>query len=117
MVEFGSTQITTTGYFIEFERDWFKVDKIGGDGINNVIDCANTGNCGSNITTQADAIAVLRGEQAAAIKIKHNNREYESKGIQTRIAHQLSMSGIDHNIEFGARYHEDQEDRSQPTET
>ncbi|MBA35319.1 MAG: hypothetical protein CMI14_07790 [Oleispira sp.] len=117
LVEFGSTQITTTGYFIEFERDWFKVDKIGGDGINNVIDCANTGNCGSNITTQTDAIAILHGEQAAAIKIKHNNRSYESKGIQTRIAHQLSAGDIDHNIEFGARYHEDQEDRSQPTET
>jgi Fe(3+) dicitrate transport protein len=117
LVEFGSSQITTTGYFIEFERDWFKVDKIGGDGINNVIDCANTGNCGSNITTQTDAIAILHGEQAAAIKIKHNNRSYESKGIQTRIAHQLSAGDIDHNIEFGARYHEDQEDRSQPTET
>lgn len=117
LVEFGSTQITTTGYYIEFERDWFKVDKIGGDSINNVIDCANTGNCGSNITTQADAIAVLHGQQAAAIKIKHNNREYESKGIQTRIAHQLSMGDVDHNLQLGARYHEDQEDRSQPTET
>lgn len=117
LVEFGSTQITTTGYFIEFERDWFKVDKIGGDGINNVIDCANTGNCGSNITTQADAIAVLHGEKSAAIAIKHNNRSYESKGIQTRIVHQLNIGDIDHNIEFGARYHEDQEDRVQPTET
>lgn len=117
LVEFGSTQITTTGYFIEFKRDWFKVDKIGGDGINNVIDCANTGNCGSNITTQADAIAVLHGEQAADIKIKHNNRSYESKGIQTRIKHQLETTSIDHGIEFGLRYHEDSEDRDQPTET
>ena len=117
LVEFGSTQITTTGYFIEFERDWFKVDKIGGEGINKVIDCANTGSCGSTITTQADAIAVLHGEQAAAITIKHNNRSYESKGIQTRIAHQLSTGNIDHNIEAGVRYHEDQEDRVQPKET
>ncbi|MFT7410982.1 MAG: Fe(3+) dicitrate transport protein, partial [Oleispira sp.] len=63
LVEFDNTAITTTAYFIEFERDWFKVDKIGGDGINNVIDCANTGNCGANISTQSSAIAVLRGEQ------------------------------------------------------
>jgi Fe(3+) dicitrate transport protein len=117
LVEFGQTTITTTGYFIEFERDWFKVDKIGGDGINNVIDCANTGNCGSNITTQAEAITVLHGEQAAAISIKHNNRSYESKGIQTRVAHQLSTGDVNHKVEFGARYHEDQEDRSQPKET
>ncbi|MBQ0732123.1 MAG: TonB-dependent receptor, partial [Oleispira antarctica] len=122
LVEFGQTTITTTGYFIEFERDWFKVDKIGGDGINEVINCANTGSCGSitdpnNIMTQADAIAVLHGDQAAAIKIKHNNRSYESKGIQTRIAHLLSTGDVEHKIEFGARYHEDKEDRVQPTET
>ena len=117
LVEFGNTSITTTGYYIEFKRDWFKVDKIGGDGINEVIDCANTGNCGSNITTQADAISVLHGEQAAAITIKHNNRAYESKGIQTRIAHQLTLGDVEHNLQFGARYHEDQEDSSQPKET
>lgn len=116
LVEFGDTSITTTGYYIEFKRDWFKVDKIGGDGINNVIDCANTGDCGINITTQADAIAVLHGELATTLDIKHNNRSYTSKGIQTRIAHQLSSGDIDHNIEFGARYHEDQEEREQPTE-
>jgi Fe(3+) dicitrate transport protein len=117
LFEYGNTQITTTGYFIEFERDWFKVDKIAGDSISSVIDCANGGDCGSNITTQADAIAVLHGQQAAEIAIKHNNRAYESKGIQTRVAHQLQTGKVAHNIEFGARYHEDQEDRDQPTET
>lgn len=117
LIEFGSTQITTTGYFIEFKRDWFKVDKIGGDSINSVIDCANTDSCGSNITSQTDAIAVLHGEQAADIKIKHNNRSYESKGIQTRVKHELETASIDHGIEFGLRYHEDSEDRYQPTET
>jgi len=117
LIEFGTTQITTTGYYIEFKRDWFKVDKIGGDSINSVIDCANTGSCGSNITSQTDAIAVLHGERAADIKIKHNNRSYESKGIQTRIKHELETASIDHGIEFGLRYHEDSEDRDQPTET
>jgi Fe(3+) dicitrate transport protein len=117
LVEFGNTSITTTGYYMEFKRDWFKVDKIGGDGINNLIDCANTGNCGSNITSQADAISVLRGEQATSVDIKHNNRSYKSKGIQTRLAHQLSVGDVEHNLEFGARYHEDSEHRSQPTET
>ena len=117
LIEFGSTQITTTGYFIEFKRDWFKVNTIGGEKINTVINCANTGSCGSNITSQADAIAVLHGEQAANIDIKHNNRSYESKGIQTRVKHELETASIDHEVEFGLRYHEDSEDRDQPTET
>ncbi|MGK0248422.1 MAG: Fe(3+) dicitrate transport protein [Oleispira sp.] len=126
LVEFGQTTITTTGYFIEFERDWFKVDKIGAsnsdpdisdNGINNIIDCANGGSCGQNISTQAEAIAVLKGTAATDLKIKHNNRSYESKGIQTRIIHQLSTGDIEHKIELGARYHEDKEDRLEPTET
>ena len=117
LVDFGQTQITTTGYFIEFKRDWFKVDKMDGEGINSVIDCANGGTCGANITTQADAIAVLNGEQAAAISIKHNNRAYESKGIQSNLNHLVELGEIKHSLELGLRYHEDSEDRSQPTET
>jgi len=126
LIEFGTTQITTTGYYIEFERDWFKVDKIGAsnsdpdikdNGINNVIDCANGGSCGQDISTQAEAIAVLNGTAATDLKIKHNNRSYESKGIQTRVKHELETASIDHGIEFGLRYHEDSEDRDQPTET
>mgnify|MGYP000246105256 CR=1 FL=1 len=117
LVDFGPTQINTTAYYIEFKRDWFKVDKIGGDSIGDVIQCANGGSCGDNIATQADAIAVLDGEQEANISIKHNNRAYESKGIQSTLAHALQLGDSGHNIEFGVRYHEDSEDRDQPVET
>lgn len=117
LVEFGQSKITTTGYYIEFKRDWFKVDKIEGEGINSVIDCANGGTCGTAITTQADAIAVLNGEMAAAMSIKHNNRAYESKGIQSKFNHALMTGEVAHNIELGLRYHEDSESRYQPTET
>ncbi len=123
LLDFGQTQINTTGYFIEFKRDWFKVDKIGGDSISEVIDCANGGTCtdsdgvANNIASQDDAIAVLDGELAASVNIKHNNRSYESKGIQTQINHELTTGKIQHSIELGIRYHEDSEDRNQPTET
>ena len=116
LIEFGNTQVTTTGYYIEFERDWFKVDKINGDGIDKVIECANGGACNS-FATQADAIAVLNGTAASEIKIKHNNRAYESKGVQTKLNHLTTIGNTEHQIEVGARYHEDSEDRSQPTET
>ena len=117
LVDFGETQISTTAYQTEFNRDWFKVDKIDGDGINNVISCANGDGCGSNITTQADAIAVLNGEAAAEIKIKHNNRAYETKGIQSKLNHIAQLGNSQHELEVGVRYHEDSEDRNQPTET
>ena len=112
LMDFGSTQITTTAYALEFKRDWFKVDKIGGDGIDGVIDCANTSTC----ATQSEAIDVLNGDAAAEVIIKHNNRAYESKGIQSKINHLAQVGEIEHNFELGLRYHEDSEDRYQPTE-
>ena len=112
LMDFGNTQITTTAYALEFKRDWFKVDKIGGDGIDGVIDCANTSTC----ATQSEAIDVLNGDAAAEVIIKHNNRAYESKGIQSKINHLAQVGEIEHKIELGLRYHEDSEDRYQPTE-
>jgi len=112
LMDFGNTQITTTAYALEFKRDWFKVDKIGGDGIDGVIDCANTSTC----ATQSEAIDVLNGDAAAEVIIKHNNRAYESKGIQSKINHLAQVGEIEHNFELGLRYHEDSEDRYQPTE-
>ncbi len=116
LVDFGQTQIKTTAYYIEFKRDWFKVDKIEGESISSIVDCANSGDCGTNIPTQADAIAVLHGSQAADVSIKHNNRAYESKGIQSTLSHNVQLGNTEHNLEVGVRYHEDSEDRDQPTE-
>ena len=117
LIDFGQTQVKTTAYYIEFKRDWFKVNKIDGENINGVIDCANGGSCGANISTQADAIAVLHGTRGADIEIKHNNRAYVSKGIQSTLTHDLQLGNTEHNLEVGVRYHEDSEDRSEPTET
>lgn len=119
LVDFGKTQITTTGYYIDFKRDWFKVDKIDGLGIDGVIDCAN-GNAsecgGTSITSQAGAIAVLSGQQAASVSLKHNNRIYQSKGIQSKINHAFQQGTTQHALELGLRYHEDSEERLQPKE-
>jgi Fe(3+) dicitrate transport protein len=117
LLEFGGTRVTSTGYMIDFDRDWFKVDKIAGDGINSVIDCANGGVCTGNVTTSAEANAILQGEQAANITIKHNNRAYKSKGVQSKLQHSFDQGSVKHELEFGVRYHEDSEERDQPTES
>lgn len=117
LLEFGNTSVDTTAYYVEFARDWFKVDKINGDGIDSVINCANGFGCNGNTANQTDANAILKGSFATDVALKHNNRKYESKGIQTRVEHSLATSSIEHTFKFGLRYHEDSEDRSQPTET
>ena len=96
--------LTTTVYYNRFKRDWFKVDKVNGTGFNNVISAANGGD--------ALAQSILDGLTDTEVQIKHNNREYLSKGLQF-VAEWLIK---DHQLEAGIRYHEDDVDRFQPTE-
>lgn len=84
-------------YRNNFHRDWFKLD--GGSAY---IDAANNG----------DAIAkgVLEGKiDRNGLRYKHNNRYYESAGVELNFALQLQ----DHQLNFGARSHEDEVDRYQ----
>jgi Fe(3+) dicitrate transport protein len=96
--------LTTTAYYNTFKRDWFKVDKIDGSSFGSVIDGANNGD--------QNAQGILDGNIDANVSIKHNNREYLSKGIQL-----VADWGFkDHQLQGGVRYHEDDVDRFQPTE-
>jgi Fe(3+) dicitrate transport protein len=91
---------TATGYYNEFTRDWFK---LGGGG--SVIDAANDGD--------ATAQGILDGTvDISGLEYKHNNRSYESKGVELNFAIDLD----DHQVQIGARSHEDEMDRFQPVE-
>ena len=88
---------TVLAYRNNFHRDWFKLD--GGSAF---INAANNG----------DAIAkgVLEGKiDRNGLRYKHNNRYYESAGVELNFALQLQ----DHQLNFGARSHEDEVDRYQ----
>jgi len=97
-----------TGYYNQFERDWFKVDKINGAGISSAIDAANAGD--------ADTIARLDGSLDTPLDIKHNNREYEARGVQTRFDWDVATGPVTHALQLGGRWHRDDIDRFQPVE-
>ena len=121
-IEFSEElSITTTAYYNDFSRDWFKVDKIDGEGINEVITCANGGSCDGMSSNYGAydptfARAVLHGEAQSDVYVKHNNRDYESKGIQSRLQFEFASATIEHELHVGARYHEDEEKRQQPVD-
>jgi len=96
--------LTTTAYYNKFKRDWFKVDKIDGGSFGSIIDAANVGD--------QNAQDILDGIADAEISIKHNNREYLSKGVQLV----ADWTIADHQLQGGMRYHEDNVDRFQPAE-
>lgn len=110
VLDAGDFELSATVYENDFARNWFKVDKIDnkkvygiGNGINNIIGAANEGNL--------DAVAILNGENSKAveIKLKNNNRGYESSGIDLK----LSWSSEMHYVTAGYRETEDSEDRMQ----
>jgi len=95
----GRISLSALAYHNEFARDWFK------GSFGSFIDAANAGD--------QQALAVLHGElDATGLGYKHNNREYESYGLELGIN---AMFGA-HRIQVGARDHSDRMDRFQPVE-
>jgi Fe(3+) dicitrate transport protein len=91
--------LSALAYYNEFARDWFK------GSFGSLINAANGGD--------GQALAVLRGElDATGLDYKHNNREYESYGVELGI----DASFGDHRLQIGVRDHSDRMDRFQPVE-
>lgn len=96
-----SSRITLSAlaYHNEFARDWFK------GSFGSLIKVANAGD--------EQALAILHGElDASGLGYKHNNREYESYGLELGVD---AVFGA-HRLQIGARDHSDRMDRFQPVE-
>ena len=100
--------LTTTVYRNNFARNWYKLQSISGTKLSNLF---------KDPTTYSNQLDIARGEDSAvdALKVRANNREYYSQGIQSVLGfdYQENGSGISHGVEFGLRYHQDEEDRLQ----
>lgn len=101
----SGVDVTTTAYGNWFARNWYKLQSVGGKSISAVLD---------DPEANATELAILRGgdSEDGALRVRANNREYLSRGIQTALG--LTFEGpVRHEIELGARYHRDEEDRFQ----
>ena len=108
MGDFENIRVIASTWSNDYHRDWFKVDKANnnsdhgvGSGINNVIAAANAGN--------TNAQAILDGELAVQVKLKHNNRFYTNEGYQFKVITDIN----NHSLTFGYRDMEDSESRYQ----
>jgi Fe(3+) dicitrate transport protein len=99
--------LTTTLYRNDFFRNWFKLEKVGGTAVANVLAAPET---------FPGLVAILRGEMDSdpgSLAVRNNRRDYFSQGLQTVLAWQLGSGDRRHDLELGIRLHEDQEDRFQ----
>ena len=99
--ELGSNaSLKTTAYFNNFHRNWFKLDKVNGKSAYKEWD-------------DASFLAVVKGQAAGELRNKANNRDYESKGIESVLTYDLALGSLENQFKFGVRYHEDEVDRLQ----
>jgi Fe(3+) dicitrate transport protein len=104
-------RLTTTAYQNNFARNWYKLDDITYNG--NKQSIANILN---NPTSFSDHFAIVNGSVNSAVNaigIKANNRKYYSQGIQTKLDYHWYQGDVFHDLEIGARFHYDEEDRFQ----
>lgn len=99
-------------YRNEFTRDWFKLDRVNAQSMSGMISAINTG-----AATAPLYQGWLDGTlDVNNVEIKHNDREYEAEGLQFTLDARFATGGWEHELEFGARRHEDEIDRYQPVE-
>lgn len=109
-VDFGDFDATTTLYHNQFSRNWYKLDDVTVGGVRQSL--------GGGLSSAAHLAAYkgetdLNGSAANNLTVRANNRDYYATGVQTDLATQFGLGGTEHQLEFGARYHYDKEDRFQ----
>jgi len=105
-------KITSNFYHNGFKRNWYKLDDIVYSG-----DSQKISKVLSNPDKYSGHMSLVRGELNEtdnSLKVKANNREYVSKGIQTKIDyHWYGKNDSFNDLEIGFRFHYDEEDRFQ----
>jgi Fe(3+) dicitrate transport protein len=89
--------LVSSVYYNDFKRNWYKASKVNG---------LKLGKGGIEAAANFDASP---SESPLTFDVKANNRAYISKGMQTV----LNADFNDHQVKFGARYHQDEMDRYQ----
>jgi Fe(3+) dicitrate transport protein len=100
-------EVATTVYRNDFFRNWYKLGSVGGVDIADVL---------GDPAAHADELAVVRGEvdsAPGALAVRANRRDYYSLGVESVATWRFAGAGARHELDFGVRVHEDEEDRFQ----
>ena len=86
-----STKLTASLFSNEFNRDWYKISKVAGNSI------------GEGVLGTASNVAILKGDANGTIRYKHNDRSYETRGVQANLDFVIGNNDLD----LGFRYTDD----------
>lgn len=101
--------LSVVAYRTDFQRNWFKLDKVLGAKISSIL--------ADPVTHSAEYAAIVgaSGYVSAdnALAIKNNNRSYYAQGLQGVLGYRFETGEASHRLELSARRHRDEMDRFQ----
>ena len=107
-------KITTNAYYNYFHRNWYKLNDVRA-GITSK-EKRSIADVLVDPETNIRYFDILTGKtdrEEEALLVRANNRTYRSRGIQTRAEYRFNLNEFYFDLEFGLRYHADEEDRFQ----
>lgn len=107
-------KVTTNAYYNYFHRNWYKLNDVRA-GITSKEKRA-IADVLIDPETNIRYFDILTGKtdrEGEALLVRANNRTYRSRGIQTRAEYRFNVKEFFFDLEFGLRYHADEEDRFQ----
>ena len=100
---------TTTFYYNQFYRDWYKLAKVNSKNLREIVSKAYTAN-----TTD---LGIFKGTTAGTIQYKSNDRQYYAYGVMNQTDFDFTTNilnrSIDHDLKVGFKIHYDSINRDQ----
>lgn len=107
-------KVTTNAYYNYFHRNWYKLNDVrAGITSKEKISVADVLIDPETNIRYFDILTGKTDREGEALLVRGNNRTYRSRGIQTRAEYRFNVKEFFFDLEFGLRYHADEEDRFQ----
>ncbi len=95
----ADTKLITSIYGAQFDRDWWR-------------QASSTADCNPVSNARTNGVALTAAELAAC-QVDGRLRKYTTLGIDSRVQQRHGAFGINNQLEYGAKYHHEVQDRRQ----
>ncbi|VAW94963.1 TonB-dependent receptor [hydrothermal vent metagenome] len=100
--------IIATLYNNDFSRNWYKLKDLRNVNGNTIkLSAALAG------VQSGEGLACLKGDFACTLRVRANNRVYNSKGLDTVAYYRFGSKEVEHELAFGVRFNKDRVRRYQ----